>query len=268
MQAVEVFSESKTGNKDLNEDRVIVAGNYIVVIDGATSKGCPDIDGVSAGRFAALLVEEAVVKLDGGVAAREAVGKISAYFQQALKAKINMPVGAEPPSASFVAYARKQKEIWRVGDCPFVIDGKGFHAGKEIDEIASAARALAIELALRKGATVQDMMSKDVGREIILPLLKDQHMLANHAGLYGYGVINDAPVPEKFIEIVPCAGAAEIILASDGYPQVLPTLGESEAYLQQVLKEDPLLYKKYKSTKGLKSGNVSYDDRSYIRFRV
>ena len=59
---------------------------------------------------------------------------------------------------------------------------------------------------------------------------------------------------------------SQIILSSDGYPQLFETLKESEEYLFTVLKEDPLLYKKYKSTKGFMKGQNSFDDRAFISF--
>ena len=61
---------------------------------------------------------------------------------------------------------------------------------------------------------------------------------------------------------------SSIVLASDGYPVLKGTLAESERELSEILKNDPLCYKVYCSTKGLKKGNVSFDDRSYIRFSL
>ena len=49
---------------------------------------------------------------------------------------------------------------------------------------------------------------------------------------------------------------------------VYPSLKESEDELAKIIATDPLCYKTYFSTKGLKKGNVSFDDRTYIRFKV
>ncbi|GCE09255.1 hypothetical protein KDAU_65840 [Dictyobacter aurantiacus] len=46
------------------------------------------------------------------------------------------------------------------------------------------------------------------------------------------------------------------------------TLEASELALQEVLQEDPLLFRKYKTTKGLQRGNVSFDDRAYIKIAL
>ena len=59
-----------------------------------------------------------------------------------------------------------------------------------------------------------------------------------------------------------------IILASDGYPEVFNTLQESEDYLDYILKNDPLCYRIFKSTKGLKKGNLSFDDRAYVKIEL
>lgn len=58
------------------------------------------------------------------------------------------------------------------------------------------------------------------------------------------------------------------MLASDGYPKLMPTLNESEAELQRLLEEDPLCIYENIATKGLNEGQTSFDDRSYIRFRI
>ena len=61
------------------------------------------------------------------------------------------------------------------------------------------------------------------------------------------------------------APEAEIVLASDGYPRLMPTLRESEKELECLLAEDPLCIGDNIATKGLKVGQKSFDDRSYIR---
>ncbi len=59
----------------------------------------------------------------------------------------------------------------------------------------------------------------------------------------------------------------EIILASDRYPMLQETLQSSEQILPWILAKDVLIIgRPYSSTKGLVPGNVSYDDRTYIRF--
>ena len=64
-----------------------------------------------------------------------------------------------------------------------------------------------------------------------------------------------------------CDCGQDIILASDGYPFLKPTLAESENALAAQLDSDPLCIRSFKATKGLASGNKSFDDRSYVRFK-
>ena len=68
------------------------------------------------------------------------------------------------------------------------------------------------------------------------------------------------------IDIYDIPAGTEIILASDGYPYLENTLEASESKLKYILENDPLCYTLYKSTKGIQKGNVSFDDRSYVRF--
>lgn len=60
----------------------------------------------------------------------------------------------------------------------------------------------------------------------------------------------------------------EIVLASDGYPFLKPTLAESEAALEHLIARDPQCIHDFIATKGLEEGNKSFDDRTYIRFKV
>jgi hypothetical protein len=58
------------------------------------------------------------------------------------------------------------------------------------------------------------------------------------------------------------------VLATDGYPTLLPTLAASEEALQQQRANDPLNIGSFQATKAFHPDNNSFDDRSYIRFSV
>ena len=60
----------------------------------------------------------------------------------------------------------------------------------------------------------------------------------------------------------------EIILSSDGYPFLKDTLAESEEQLSNILHNDPMCFRLFKTTRGVIEGNLSFDDRCYCRFRV
>jgi len=132
-------------------------------------------------------------------------------------------------------------------------------------------RALLIHAELAQGRTVAELLLHDTSRERLLDLLRQQTKLQNTAleSEFAYYAIDgfDWPKAEQGVRIVKVEEEhGEIVLASDGYPQLFPTLTETEAFLARVLREDPLCYKKFRSTKGCYNGNVSFDDRAYLRF--
>jgi len=138
-----------------------------------------------------------------------------------------------------------------------------------MDEITSATRSFFIDIALQKGIKPKEILKDDIGRNYIKPLIDNGYLFANNASSeYGHGVVNGDNVPDKFIEIIDVASAQEIVIASDGYPKLFPTLKESEAYLKDVLLKDKLLCKEHKATKCMVEGNISFDDRTYVRFKV
>ena len=57
-------------------------------------------------------------------------------------------------------------------------------------------------------------------------------------------------------------------LATDGDPFLRDTLSASEEALAAQLATDPLCIRTYLATKGQMAGNLSFDDRAYVRFQV
>ena len=64
----------------------------------------------------------------------------------------------------------------------------------------------------------------------------------------------------------PVSSLNEVVLASDGYPFLKPTLAASEAALAEQIANDPQNIHSFIATKGIVEGNKSFDDRTYIRF--
>jgi len=60
----------------------------------------------------------------------------------------------------------------------------------------------------------------------------------------------------------------ELTLASDGYPKLLDNLAEAENNLKRILISDPLCITEHIATKGLQTGQVSFDDRAYVRIEL
>lgn len=266
MKIIEQFTQGKTGREEQNEDAFIVTDDFIAVLDGVTAKTCPPVGGKTGGRFAVEAALEAIPRLPREATARQAVDFLTAALARAVAGKISLPPEAEHPAFAVILYSRHRREVWRVADPLLMLDGVVHLNDIPLDAITSEARAFVIEAALKKGAALEDIAKQDVGRAFIAPMLESQHLFINKPGPYGFGGVNGGSVPDAFIQVFDVRDVREIVFASDGYPKLFPTLKESEAYLAGVLKEDPLLFRRHKSTKGMQPGFVSFDDRTYVRF--
>lgn len=261
----EIYTESKTGRQENNEDAIYQGTHFVAVIDGATSKTKAVLDGKTGGQLCAQQIMDTIHDLDENITGEAAVSQI--YMDLKEMAKLR---GLEQKGihccASAVIFSCARREIWAIGDCQYMIDGQHYTNSKSIDRIMSEARVAAIYMLLQKGITEEQLLQHDHSREIIFPLLQEQKYLENSKAPYGYSVFNCYTQPDFIIQKVP--DRCRIVLASDGYPFLRESLAESERELSELLKEDPLCYKKYCSTKGLQAGNISFDDRSYIRFSL
>ena len=76
---------------------------------------------------------------------------------------------------------------------------------------------------------------------MILPFLRLQSQFANKLGPYGYFVFDGFTDPTYPIRTVSIAPGDEVVLASDGYPLLLPSFAQSERELQRLKREDPEL---------------------------
>lgn len=114
-------------------------------------------------------------------------------------------------------------------------------------------------------------MSNDPGRNFIYRFLQQQAILQNNPDKnqpYSFPVFDGFPINMHQVRIFSIGNHTQIVLSSDGYPCLFPTLRESECYLMNILENDPLCMRQYKSTKGIKKGNCSFDDRAYLKIRI
>ena len=156
-------------------------------------------------------------------------------------------------TASAIIYSRARREVWMVGDCQAIIDGKLYETGKPYEQ----------EIAGKRVALIKQGMTPAEARKAI-ELLLVQAMLDGQNK--DYAVIDGFPIYRDGVKVV--AYSSEIILASDGYPFLKPTLEESEAALVNQLTHDPQNINAFIATKGLVEGNLSFDDRAYVRFFI
>jgi glycerophosphoryl diester phosphodiesterase len=85
-----------------------------------------------------------------------------------------------------------------------------------------------------------------------------------------YSVIDGFPIARRAIKVIPLDFRPwDIVLASDGYPTLCPTLEESEQKLKEQREKDPLnIGPDFQATKAFHPDYNSFDDRSYLRLKI
>ena len=153
-----------------------------------------------------------------------------------------------------------------VGDCQCLIGGEYFDNPKPYEQQLAEMRAEKVRELLAAGTPQSALLqSHDPAREVMIPTM----LQVMHHQNVTYAVVDGFPIPESKVRIIPLDFQPwEIVLASDGYPQLAATLEESEALLAHQRDADPLNIGTFKATKAFIEGNNSFDDRTYIRFEI
>lgn len=277
MKVIESKIEGKKSPESC-EDGLVVTADFIAVIDGSTSKTphhlSPDMKN---GRYAMVLISEYIQhELKPESTVEDFCEGVTSYIYNKVYRKqgIEEQMQAHPEerlTASAILYSKAKNEVWMVGDCQAIIDGKLYENNKPFEDIVARRR---VEL-IRQGFTPQE------ARKTIEPLLI-QAMLEGQNKTYT--VIDGFPIYQKGMKVVSLnvpqknvetdvadslpLPTKEIVLASDGYPFLKPTLTESEEALAHLLAYDPQCTHEFIATKGIVVGNKSFDDRTYIRFQI
>lgn len=270
MQVIERFLAAKADGEEHCEDGIVLTDDFAAVIDGATDKTGRRYEGMTGGRYELLTCAGAFGSLDPGADAPSAVSWLTAAVAERLPSGL---AASERPGAAFSAFSRERREIWQVGDVGY------WHAGmpeggacprKKLDGCAAEIRAAILRAELARGVTADSLAQHDPGRQAILGLLT-HGVFGNNpgAGEWAYAVIDGTAVPTGLVVVhrVP-DNVSEVVLASDGYPRILPTLAASERYLAELLAQDPLCIGANRGTKGVGPGQASYDDRAYLRLAI
>ena len=272
VKIIESFIKGKKNNKELCEDGLVITENYISIIDGVTSKGNTLWQNMTSGVYVKKLLINAINNMSPNLNAEDSIIYLNTLIKEEYEKSNMYEYVKEHPEerlqANLIVFNISKNEIWMWGDCQALINKKLYHKEKKIDKILSEARSLFIDLELKNGKTVEDIIKNDTGRKYILPLLKQSIVYNNTIGEYGCNVLDGFEIMPKSVIKIKVKENDEIVLASDGYPVLKNSLKESEEKLLEILEKDPLLINIYKSTKGLQQGNISYDDRTYIKFVV
>lgn len=252
------------------EDGIAITDDFIAVIDGSTGKTpnrvCPD---ASNGRYCMMLIRDYIYNnVYADITLRGFCEGITAYIRKQY-GKSRLPYYESHPeerlTASAIVYSRHHKEIWMIGDCQCIANGTIHENSKPYEAVLARRRAAILRSLLREGRSIDELRADDTGRKAIIPemieTMKNQNIT--------YSVIDGFPIPMSKVKVIALAPHTQtIVLASDGYPFLMPTLSESEAALANQSDADPLNIYTFLATKAFVKGNNSFDDRTYIRFRT
>lgn len=277
MKVIESKIEGKKSPESC-EDGLVVTADFIAVIDGSTSKTphhlSPDMKN---GRYAMVLISEYIQhELKPESTVEDFCEGVTSYIYNKVYRQqgIEEQMQAHPEerlTASAILYSKAKNEVWMVGDCQAIIDGKLYENNKPFEEIVARRR---VEL-IRQGFTPQEAR-KTIEPLLIQAMLEGQnktYTVIDGFSIYQKGVkVVSLNAPQKNVETdvadsLPLP-TKEIVLASDGYPFLKPTLAESEEALAHLLAYDPQCTHEFIATKGIVVGNKSFDDRTYIRFQI
>lgn len=288
---MKIIESSIIGKKSQEacEDGMVVTDDFIAVIDGSTSKTPKHLNpDMKNGRYAMMLISEYIqeeLKADASV--DDFCQGVTAYIYNKVYEKLGVEERLkehpeERLTASAILYSRTRNEVWMVGDCQAIIDGKLYENGKPYEQ----------EIARKRVELIEQGLSPAEARKQIEPLLIKAMLSGQNQT---YTVIDGFPIYREGVKVVsvsasssvqdsvpasdsvPCSDSAsasdtipssssEIVLASDGYPFLKPTLAASEAALAEQIANDPQNIRSFITTKGIVEGNKSFDDRTYIRF--
>ena len=306
---MKIIESSIIGKKspEACEDGMVVTDDFIAVIDGSTSKTPKHLNpDMKNGRYAMMLISEYIqeeLKADASV--DDFCQGVTAFIYNKVYEKLGVEERLkehpeERLTASAILYSRTRNEVWMVGDCQAIIDGKLYENGKPYEE----------KIARKRVELIEQGLSPAEARKQIEPLLIKAMLSGQNQT---YTVIDGFPIYREGVKVVSvsdsssvqgsvsssdsssvqdsvsssdscsvqdpvsCSGStsasdtipsssSEIVLASDGYPFLKPTLAASEAALAEQIANDPQNIRSFIATKGIVEGNKSFDDRTYIRF--
>lgn len=225
---------------------------------------------MSNGRYAMKIVSRYIRHMPADISCRQFCRGITGIIGRHYWLRFPKGRMADHPeerlTASAVIYSRVRREIWLVGDCHCMIDGNYYDNPKPYERPLAEMRAVRVRELLAEGMTEEQLRhSCDPAREAMIPHMLEAMKNQNKT----YAVMDGFPIPQHLVPVITLNFQPwEIVLASDGYPVLAPTLEASEYLLDEQRRKDPLNIGEFKATKAFVTGNNSFDDRSYIRFTV
>nr|WP_321262442.1 hypothetical protein [uncultured Sphaerochaeta sp.] len=276
MQLLEQFLRSKRGVPELCEDALFFNDHFAAVVDGCTSrkpiKGVPKSSGVIAKEC----ILQGLESLQGNESMTQVFQVLNdsiTTWYRGIGRECEFEADKESRCSAYAAIVSvAHRQVWVLGDCQALINDTLVTSHKAIDTLMEGVRALLVEYELANGVTVEELLlNPQPVQQKLASLMKLQTVFQNSdpSLSYSYSVLDGFFTDMESVQVLDLPhDTVEVVLASDGYPQVFPTLEATEQYLQKQLEEDPLMVFKNRATKPLFPGNCSFDDRSFLRVLV
>jgi len=259
---------------DTCEDSIVITDNFLAIVDGATSRSPILYEGKKNGKVASEIIAKSIAELPEDSTAENAFlsasQKIAEFYEKENLYDHMKENPADRCNASVIIFSKHFNELWLVGDCQALIDGKLTNNVKKVDTLFEELRSFILEQEIMKGKSIEELRQNDVSQGQVIPFIDRQNVFQNidKDVEFAYFTIDGFFKNTSRIKKISVPINSNVVIASDGYPQLFPTLEETEASLASIIAEDPLCFRKFKSVKGVFEGNISFDDRSYIKFSV
>ena len=240
------------------EDGIVMTPDFAAVIDGSTSKTPFHLSPIMKnGRYAMSIIADYIKTLRPDATCNDfCTGITRRIADEYERANLTSRMAAHPEErlcASAVVYSDTRHEVWMVGDCQAIVDGTLHDNSKPYEQHIALQRADLI----RSGMSPADAR-RAIEPQLIKAMLEGQNLQ--------YAVVDGTPIYMPGVKTMRVEHS--VVLASDGYPTLCPTLAESEAALTRQIERDPQNIGDFIATKGIVCGNCSFDDRAYIRIEV
>lgn len=195
---MKIIESSIIGKKSSEacEDGMVVTDDFIAVIDGSTSKTPKHLNpDMKNGRYAMMLISEYIreeLKTDASV--DEFCQGVTAYIYNKVYEKLGVEERLkerpeERLTASAILYSRTRNEVWMVGDCQAIIDGKLYENGKPYEE----------KIARKRVELIEQGLSPAEARKQIEPLLIKAMLSGQNQT---YTVIDGFPIYREGVKVV------------------------------------------------------------------
>ncbi|MEH2887465.1 hypothetical protein [Segatella copri] len=214
---MKIIESSIIGKKspEACEDGMVVTDDFIAVIDGSTSKTPKHLNpDMKNGRYAMMLISEYIweeLKADASV--DDFCQGVTAYIYNKVYEKLGVEERLkehpeERLTASAILYSRTRNEVWMVGDCQAIIDGKLYENGKPYEQ----------EIARKRVELIEQGLSPAEARKQIEPLLIKAMLSGQNQT---YTVIDGFPIYREGVKVVSVSASSSVqdsVPASDSVP--------------------------------------------------